>query len=339
MYKNLPPEFISTLDLTQVIKGKDFYYYLTFTVFGEVIKVENDFDDLPEMAKKLITGGKNLAVISKEQFGIDEFKYIIPLVAVGGMGTLPKWMQPIEDTIQLLQKSLPSLIKENPQNYISSTWIIGLIEKAKTNGPIDLISNKFKRVLLRKNIRLNIQLLHDDELELATPIFMNILEKNWDDEELAAAAIRGLARIKNNEAFELLRKVFSEENLSVQTWIIAKKALERMNKTRLQELTYDGLSSPNTKKRMFSIECMIHFLEEDEVVDILINLYQYDSNIPIKIKAIEALSFKRDNPKFIRLLAKELDTGTNEHLRYAAVQALKKMNCERSQAVLNQYFY
>ena len=301
--------------------------------------MENDFDDLPEIAKKLMVGGKKLEVISKEQFSMDEFKYIVPLVAIGSMGKLPNWMQPIKDTIQQLQKILPSSIKENPQNYISSSWIIRLIEKVKTNGSIDLISNPFKRVLLKKNIRLNIQLLHQDELELATPIFIDILEKNWDDEELAAAAIRGLARIKNDEVFKLLRKVFSEENVSVQTWIFAKKALQRMEKVRLRELTFDGLSSSNNKKRMFSIECMIHFLEEGEVIEILTNLYQHDSNISIKIKAIEALSYKKNNPKFIELLANELNTSMNEKIKFAAVQALKRINTEESEAVLKQYFY
>ena len=102
MYKNLPPEFTTTLDLTQKIEKKDFYYNITFTVFGEVIQMENDFDDLPEIAKKLMVGGKKLEVISKEQFSMDEFKYIVPLVAIGSMGKLPNWMQPIKDTIQQL---------------------------------------------------------------------------------------------------------------------------------------------------------------------------------------------------------------------------------------------
>lgn len=339
MYKNLPSELITTIDLTQEIEGNNFYHYLTFTVFGEVLKVENDFDNLPDSAKQLIIGSKNHKVIAEQQFRIDEFKYIIPLVAIGGFGALPDWMDPIETTIQQLQKNIPSSIKANPKNYISSSWIIGLIEKIRTNGSIGLISTHFKRVLLKNNIRLNIQLLHNEEIELATPILIDILEKNWDDEELAAAAIRGLARIKNDEAFQLLRKIFNEENLSVQTWIIARKALQRMDKMRLRELTYDGLSNSNTKKKMFSIECMIHFLEENEVVEILTNLYKYDSDISIKIKAIEALSYKKNNPNFIELLALELDTGSNEKIRYAAVKALKRINTEKSEAVLKKYFY
>ena len=75
------------------------------------------------------------------------------------------------------------------------------------------------------------------------------------------------------------------------------------------------------------------------MIEILTNLYKYDSDFSIKIKAIEALSYKKDNSEFIDLLAVELDTGTNEQLRFAAVNALKRMNCEKSIAVLEQYYY
>jgi len=301
--------------------------------------VENDFSDLPASARTLIAGNKNANLIAGQLLGIDEFKYIIPIIAVRGMGTLPEWIQPIENIIQQLQKNIPSSVKEDPQNYISSPWIISLIEEVRTHGPTDLISKFFKRVLLKQNIRLNIQLLYNEELELATPMLIEILEKNWNDKDLASAAFRRLTRVKNEKAFQLLRQVFSEENLSVKIWVIARKALHRMGKTRLGELTYEDLSSSDPEKRNFSIKCMIYFLEEKEVIEILTNLYKYNPDSSIRIKAIEALSMKKDNPNFIELMALELETGTNEKVQQAAARALRKINSKKSRTVLKQYFY
>ena len=338
--KKLPKELITTVNLYYTVDDHEINYQIQFTVFGEVLSVENDFDELPDAAKKLIFGNKNLDEVSNKLLRYEQIKYIIPIMAMGGMNILPEWLPPIVAVLQKMQKQIPDSIRKNPNPYISFPWIIDLIERAKSIEPEEsIVSIHFERILLRKSLALNVQMLSEPEQELAIPILVDILEQNIHDDQLAPAIVRGLGRCKSEAVYELILKIFSSQKYSKKLWKAAQKALIRMTTIRNIPPLYDALWSPDYKKRLVSIDALADFVEEEDVENMLLRVLKYDDHHQVRAKAINALVSRKDNSQFLELLTEEMKSGTDERVRYAAVQALKRMNNDAARGVLKQYYY
>lgn len=340
LLKKLPKELVTTINLYHTVDGHAINYQIQFTVFGEVLSVENDFDELPDTAKKLIFGNKNLDEISNKLLRYEQIKYIIPIIAVGGMNLLPEWLPPVVATLQKMQKQLPAPIKENPNPYISFPWIIELIERAKSLKPEQsIVSIHFERVLLKKSLGLNTQMIQADEMHLAIPILIEILESNLHDDQLVPAIIRGLKGSNNERAYELILKIFSSHKYSKVSWKAAQVALKEMSENRNVPTLYDALWSEDHKKRLLSVETLAAYVDEEEVESMLMRVLKYDDDYKVRAKAIEALSSKRNNSQLLEYLTELMKSGFDNNVRYAAVQALKRMNNDAARAVLKEYHY
>jgi len=288
----------------------------------------------------LIFGNKNLDEVSDKLLRYEQIKYIIPIIAVGGMNLLPEWLPPIVTVLQKMQKQIPDSIRKNPEPYISFPWIIDLIKRAKSLRPEkSIVSIHFERILLGKSLGLNTQLIQSSEMHLAIPILVEILERNLDDDQLVPAIIRGLGRSDNEKAYELILKIFSSQKYSKASWKAAQVALLHMSENRNVPPLYDALWSDDYKKRLYSVEALSEFVEEEDVESMLLRVLKYDDHYQVRAEAIEALSSKKDNAQFLELLTEEMKSGRDERVRYAAVQALKRMNNEAARAVLKQYYY
>lgn len=336
----LPKELVTTVNLYHTVDGHEINYQIQFTVFGEVLSVENDFDELPDAAKKLIFGNKNLDTFSNKVLRYEQLKYIIPIMAMGGMNILPEWLPPIVSVLQKMQKNIPDSIRKDPNLYISSPWVRDLMKRAKSIQPEEsIVSLHFERILIRKSLALSVQMLSEPEQELAIPILVDILEQNIYDDQLAPAIIRGLGRCKSKAVYELILKIFSSQKYSKKLWKAAQQALVRMTTIRNIPPLYDVLWSPDYKKRLVSIDALADFVDEKDVENMLLRVLKYDDHHQVKVEAINALISKKDNPQFLELLTEEMKSGHDERVRYAAVQALKRMNNDGAQEVLKQYYY
>ena len=70
----IPQNFVTNANVTQEIEGYPFEYTLTFTVFGEVLAVENHFLGLPKAAKQLLLANR---VAEFEELSIAYGKWFI----------------------------------------------------------------------------------------------------------------------------------------------------------------------------------------------------------------------------------------------------------------------
>jgi len=213
MLKQLPSSTIDSATLKQERDGKSFYYHVKFTVFGELLELEDDISDLPDIAQKLILGNKKEETITDLQKGLGNLKYIIPLIALGEFHQPPEWLKPIETAIQKLQKNLPRAIKRRPTNYISSSWVKDLIKEKRYKYPLGIKhSLGFVNFLLEKDLLLSIPSILEHELHIATPPLLESLEKNWKDKKIASTILSVLQKSKHPDALKLFISTFTNQN-------------------------------------------------------------------------------------------------------------------------------
>ena len=97
--KTLPTTSVS---LTKTIEGKAIELLLHFNSFGEVLKVENDYLDLPEAAKVMIHGRTLSPEVRELMVWIRVLKHIFPMIASGLIEEeeLPVELQPVADALR-----------------------------------------------------------------------------------------------------------------------------------------------------------------------------------------------------------------------------------------------
>ena len=341
MLKQLPSSMIDSTTLKQERDGKPFYYHVKFTVFGELIEVEDDISDLPDIAQKLILGNKKEATIKDLHKGLGNFKYIIPLIALGEFHQPPEWLKPIEIAIQKLQKNIPEEIKKNPNDYISSSWVKELIEDKRYKYTLGIKhSLGFVNFLLEKDVLLSIPSILDHELHLATPPLLENLEQNWKNKKMASTILAVLQKSKHPDAIKLFISTFTDRNKILDLRISAGRALADKNFTTVKQTLFDSLLDNNKWIRIQAIKSLRNFVHEKEVVNHLIVVFnKLNEHQWVRVRAIESLGFTKDNKKVIRLLAEILKTKTNEEICFHTVQALKRINNKDADFVLRQYWY
>ena len=107
--------------LTQTIASQSYEHYITFTPYGEVLSISNDFQNLPEDAQR-ITAGQDfdqikLALKTEQQL----LKYFVPLAALNYLKK-EKW-KPLQQKIaEVMNKGL---LDRDHKRYgdIENNWV------------------------------------------------------------------------------------------------------------------------------------------------------------------------------------------------------------------------
>lgn len=330
---------IDSATLKQERDGKPFYYHVKFTVFGELLELEDDVSDLPDIAQKLILGNQKEKTITGLKRGLGNLKYIIPLIALGEVYKLPKWLKPIEIVLQKLQKNLPREIKRNPNDYISSEWVKELMAIKRHNFSDAGTSMQFVNYLLEEDLLLNIPSIPDQEIHIATQPLLETLENNWTDRKLASTILNVLQKSKHPAALKKFIAIFTHQNQLIDFRVLAGRGLANMDFDQVKETLFYALTDKNHWIRIEAIKSLRPFVQEEEVVNKLINILREDQHQWVRVRAIESLGFTKNNKKVIRLLATIIKAKNNEEICFHAVQSLKRINSKEAEFVLRQYWY
>jgi len=121
MNNPIPEELITTATLVREIKGHPFEFILTFTIYGELLSVENDFLALPIEAQRLMYGKEVESVVDSVRLEMALFKYCIPLVALGQLKG-EDWSI-IKEKIEALVQSKGRETASNRYIYINDYWV------------------------------------------------------------------------------------------------------------------------------------------------------------------------------------------------------------------------
>lgn len=109
----------TSVTLTKIIKEKEVELLVHFNACGEVVKIENDYLDLPQAAKLMIHGRLLQDEVRQLVVWIRVVKHILPMIASGIIekNDLPDWLLPAHDALQ-------NFSKENldVENAIENKW-------------------------------------------------------------------------------------------------------------------------------------------------------------------------------------------------------------------------
>lgn len=128
----LPKYLIKTTIFPYHIEEIAIYFKVTYTVFGEMISVENDFSLLPAAAQKMMLGKNYEDIIVNINGHAALFKYKIPL-AVFGYHKEGIWKTIFEETNAITKQELDWYIATAPL-YYKDNWVMELWRKY-TNNP------------------------------------------------------------------------------------------------------------------------------------------------------------------------------------------------------------
>ena len=339
MFKPLPSSMIDTATLSQVQNGQTFYYEITYTVFGEVLSVEDDISDLPLAAQKMLLGAQKNEVTKHLQKGLPNLKYLIPLIILGNNINLPAWLQPIVDGIQDMQEQMSLDVKNNPQDYIQSRWVRALYSSKQYINTYNIqISKYFVGALLEENELIHLRGLSDLERCIAVDKLINDAKQYWDKKEIYERIIDSLTKVSTKEDYKALVSIIFDKQYGKKARISAIRVIERLAYENARYPLTAALGETNFWIRVYAVKALSKFVDKKEIVDTLLHAYLHDQNDWVRIRAVQGLGFVKNDEKLITALGAQLKILDKEEILFHTVQALKRMDCPQSRYILRQIY-
>ena len=130
----LPEELITSVEIFRTYHEHQLDIIVTFNVFGEVLKVENDYFDLPEAARKLTYGVDPPSEIKALKAFVKELKILIPMMAMDlkGKTLLPSYLVPVESALENLKIKAKNGAVYVPNDYVKDEWTKTLYDAKQT---------------------------------------------------------------------------------------------------------------------------------------------------------------------------------------------------------------
>lgn len=207
----LPDYLIKTTVFTYELGGVNIDYEVTYTVFGEMIKVKNDFDKLPKEAQRLMLGAnyeEKLAAI--EAYG-KLFKYKIPLV-VFGYHKEGIWRNVYLETNAITTSELDWYIAAAPLYFVDN-WVMNLWRKFQNepqskefNVLIDLFFKPKKRGRALDDFNQNNKYFSLNT-EFLQPLFLTYVSTSNK-----LKGIESFGNYPTKKNYELLVSILKDEN-------------------------------------------------------------------------------------------------------------------------------
>ena len=340
MPKPLPISLIGEAMLSQNRNGQTFYYQVTFTVFGEVLSIEDDLSDLPHFAQKLMLGNQRETISNELQKGLDQLQYLIPLIALGETYGLPQWTRPIQSEIQKLQKNIPPEIKKNAQEYIETPWLKQLINLDSTSYIYNKqISKYFVDLMLEKDIIINIHQNFPIEATPPTALLISQAMNHWGRGEQYLATIKQLSKTANRHGYKTLVSIIFDSFYPIEAKISAIKAIGKMSYNNARFPLSNVLTEDNHWLRVYAVKELANFIYKKEIANTLLFIYKNDQNQWVRVRAVQALGLVQDDIELMDELAHELNQLDKEEIIFHTIEALKRMDCRYSRNLLKKYHY
>lgn len=339
MFKPLPSSMIDTATLSQVQNGQTFYYEITYTVFGEVLSVEDDISDLPLVAQKMMLGAQKNEVTKHLQKGLPNLKYLIPLIILGKNVNLPTWLHPIVEGIQNMQQQMPVDVKNNPQDYIQVRWVRALYGSKEYLKTYNIqISKYFVGALLEEKELIDLGGLSDLERCIAVDKLINDAKQNWDRKIIYDMIIDSLSKISTKEDYRALVSIIFDSEYGKKARISAIRVIGKLAYENARYPLTAALGEPNFWIRVYAVKALSRFVGEKEIVDTLLHAYLHDQHDWVRIRAVQGLGFVKNDEALINTLGEQLKTLDKEEIHFHTIQALKRMDCKQSRYILRQIY-
>jgi len=330
---------IDTATLSQVQNGQTFYYEITYTVFGEVLSVEDDISDLPLVAQKMMLGAQKNEVAKNLQKGLPNLKYLIPLIILGNNINLPAWLQPIVEGIRDMQQQMPFDVKNNPQDYIKARWVRSLYGSKEYIKTYNIqISKYFVGALLEENELIDLRGLSNLERCIAVDKLINDAQQNWDKKVIYEMIIDSLTKISTKEDYRALVSIIFDFQYGKKARISAIRVIGRIAYENARYPLTAALGEPNFWIRVYAVKALSRFVDKKEIVDTLLQAYLHDQHNWVRIRAVQGLGFVKNDEALINILGKQLKTLDNEEILFHTIQTLKRMDCKHSRYILRQIY-
>jgi len=339
MFKPLPSSMIDTVTLSQVQNGQTFYYEITYTVFGEVLSVEDDISDLPLVAQKMLLGAQKNEVAKNLQKGLPNLKYLIPLIILGKNIDLPTWLQPIVDGIRNMQQQMPLDVKNSPQDYIQVRWVRALYNSKEYIKTYNVqISKYFVGALLEENELIDLRGMSDLERCIAVDKLINDAKQKWDKKIIYEKIIDSLTKISTKDDYRALVSIVFDSQYGKKSRISAIRVIGKLAYENARYPLTAALGEPNFWIRVYAVKALARFIDKKEIVDTLLQAYLHDQHNWVRIRAIQGLGFVKNDEALINTLGEQLKSLDNEEILFHTIQALKRMDCKHSRYVLRQIY-
>lgn len=163
----LPDFLTTTATFTEAVNGLDYDFEVKFTLFGEILEVENYFLILPKHAQMLMTGPGGEKVLEHLELITQLLPYAIPLCVMGILKE-KKW-QKITEAAEKLKEQNPMISLGDRKEYIQNKWVRTAWRAWEKNVPL----LKQLATLLNTNNKNYLQTLRrlpHEKNDLVTPV-------------------------------------------------------------------------------------------------------------------------------------------------------------------------
>ncbi len=233
----LPAYLIKTTTFPYQLDGVNIDFKVTYTVFGEMMKVENDFIQLPIDAQKMMLGAEFEEKIAAINGYGALFKYKIPLV-VFGYYRKGIWKTIFEETNAINNSELDWFAAAAPLYYVDN-WVMELWRKfynEPKSKDFDLLVDLFFKPDRRSDAftRLN-QSKNSISLktEFLIPLFLTL--STWSEQ---ANSIKAFGTYPSRENFKLLVAILKKETKKDFHGDVLR-ALSKHNSPKLKNVLMD----------------------------------------------------------------------------------------------------
>jgi len=122
--KVLPQELVSSVEIFRTYYEEELDVIVHFNVFGEVLKFENDYFDLPEAAKKLAYGNNPTSKIRALNIFTEDLKIILPMLAHGLTDEMliPSWLIPVQVALEKMKSQPITSAIGSIEDYVEDEW-------------------------------------------------------------------------------------------------------------------------------------------------------------------------------------------------------------------------
>ncbi len=210
----IPKQLITKANVTQEIEGHFFDYTLTFTVFGEVLEVQNHFLELPKAAKQLLVANK---INELERLSIaygNLFTYSIPFASLGYLEAT-MWDE-VYEAITILKTTNESYNQLNQEENIRDEWLLDIFYLDKTEERLLWLlaqlfkENKKNRIKFLKSIAQ----YTSEEIQEVCPILIARIPTLKDEVELKHTYAAFL-NFEDDKTFQFLSNRLEDEAYQV----------------------------------------------------------------------------------------------------------------------------
>lgn len=168
----IPREFVTSVTVPKAVKGVEYEFVVQFTVFGEVLSVNNLFAQLPKEAQRLMLGRDYAEVRRELAYFTRKMRFVLPLVVLR-IWEEETW-EPILTEVEALEK-VKGFKQLSHRRHIRDEWVRRVWRYRSESRRLQL--QTVKRMLVGKDWIRQLQHLRKHFGELYNPVLFMLAEE------------------------------------------------------------------------------------------------------------------------------------------------------------------